>query len=35
MVMPIRCDFGAINGGASAPAGTPLILGGLLLLIAP
>ena len=35
IVLPIRRDFRAINGGASALAGTAFILGGLLLLIAP
>jgi hypothetical protein len=35
MVLLIRRDFRAINGGAAAPAGTALIPGGLLLLIAP
>jgi len=35
MVMSIRCDFRAINGEAKASAGATLILGGLLLLIAP
>src|SRR5262249_6063024 len=35
MVLSIRRDFRAINGGAAAPAGTALIPGGLLLLIAP
>jgi hypothetical protein len=35
MVMSIRCDFRAINGEAEASAGAALILGGLLLLIAP
>ena len=33
--MSIRCDFRAINGEAEASAGAALILGGLLLLIAP
>jgi hypothetical protein len=33
MAMAIRCDFRAINGEAKATAA--LILGGLLLLIAP
>jgi hypothetical protein len=35
MAMMIRCDFRAINGEAKACAGAALILGGLLLLIAP
>jgi len=35
LAMTIRCDFRAINGEAKACAGTALILGGLLLLIAP
>jgi hypothetical protein len=36
MAMTICCDFRAINGEAKAGAGaTSLILGGLLLLIAP
>ena len=35
MAMTIRCDFRAINGEAEACAGAALILGGLLLLIAP
>jgi len=35
MAMAIRCDFRAINGEAKACAGAALILGGLLLLIAP
>jgi hypothetical protein len=33
--MPIRRDFRAIDAGAFACAGAALILGGLLLLIAP
>jgi hypothetical protein len=33
--MAIRCDFRAINGEAKASAAAALILGGLLLLIAP
>jgi hypothetical protein len=33
--MKIRCDFRAISGEANASAGAALILGGLLLLIAP
>jgi hypothetical protein len=33
--MAIRCDFRAINGEAKGCAGAALILGGLLLLIAP
>jgi hypothetical protein len=33
--MTIGCDFRAINGEAKACAGAALILGGLLLLIAP
>jgi len=33
--MTIRCDFRAIKGEAKARAGAALILGGLLLLIAP
>ena len=35
MAMTICCDFRAINGEAKASAGAALILGGLLLLIAP
>jgi hypothetical protein len=35
MAMTIGCDFRAINGEAKACAGAALILGGLLLLIAP
>jgi hypothetical protein len=35
MAMTIRCDFRAINGEAKTSAGAALILGGLLLLIAP
>jgi hypothetical protein len=35
MAMTICCDFRAINGEAKACAGAALILGGLLLLIAP
>jgi hypothetical protein len=35
MAMAICCDFRAINGEAKACAGAALILGGLLLLIAP
>jgi hypothetical protein len=35
MAMSIGRDFRAINGEAFASAGTALILGGLLLLIAP
>jgi hypothetical protein len=35
MAMAICCDFRAINGEAKASAGAALILGGLLLLIAP
>jgi hypothetical protein len=35
MAMTICCDFRAINGEANASAGAALILGGLLLLIAP
>jgi hypothetical protein len=35
MAMAIRCDFCAINGEAKTSAGAVLILGGLLLLIAP
>jgi hypothetical protein len=34
LAMPIRSDFRAIKGGAFASAAT-LVLGGLLLLIAP
>jgi hypothetical protein len=33
--MAIRCDFRAINGEAKPSAAVALILGGLLLLIAP
>jgi hypothetical protein len=35
MAMAIRFDVRAINGEAGASAGAALILGGLLLLIAP
>jgi hypothetical protein len=35
MAMTIGCDLRAINGEAKACAGAALILGGLLLLIAP
>jgi hypothetical protein len=35
MAMTICCDFRAINGEVKACAGAALILGGLLLLIAP
>jgi hypothetical protein len=35
MAMTICCDFRAITGEAKASAGAALILGGLLLLIAP
>jgi hypothetical protein len=35
MAMTIRCDFRAIDGEAETSAGAALILGGLLLLIAP
>jgi hypothetical protein len=35
MAMTIRSDFRAINGEVKTSAGAALILGGLLLLIAP
>jgi hypothetical protein len=35
MAMTVRCDFRAIDGEANASADAALVLGGLLLLMAP